>query len=195
MEDARTVRNPDHDINDLFVKRWSPRAMSGDALNEDTMKQLLEAARWAPSSYNGQPWRFFYALQDDEAFDTYFDCLGEFNQSWCDNAGALLVIADTGRFSHNEEDDGTSEMTTGAAFENLSLQGADMDLVVHAMAGFDADQAESELGMPDHFNALCMVAIGHPGDPSYLPDGLAEREEPSDRMHLDEISYQGSYEG
>lgn len=193
MKDALTTRNVQHDVNDLFVKRWSPRAMNGESLEASEMKQLLEAARWAPSSYNGQPWRFFYALRDDDAFDTYFDCIGEFNQSWCDDAGGLIVVADTGRFSHNDEPDNTSEMTTGAAFENLSLQGADMGLVVHGMAGFDADQAEEELGMPDHFNALCMIAVGYPGDPSDLPEGLAEREEPSDRMPVEDISVRGAF--
>lgn len=193
MKDALTIRTPEYDVNDLFVKRWSPRAMSGETISTAEMNQLLEAARWAPSSYNGQPWRFFYALRDDDAFNTYFDCLGEFNQSWCDQAGALVVVADTGRFSHNDEDDGTSELTTGAAFENLSLQGADMGLVVHAMAGFDAEQAEEDLGMPDHFDAHCMVAIGHPGDPEDLPEGLDEREEPSGRMSVDEISINGKF--
>lgn len=191
INEGTQKRKADNKINNLFLKRWSPRAMSGEKITEKEMKQLLEAARWAPSSYNGQPWRFYYAKKGDEHFEKYLDIVNEFNQSWADKSGALLIVATTGVFEHNGEPDNTHKLSVGAAYENLALQGADMDLVVHGMAGFDYKAAKEYTGMPESHEVICMAAIGKPGNKEDLAEQLQERETPSDRKPLNEISFNG----
>ena len=166
MKDAMDHREAEHDINTLFLKRWSPRAMTGQTITQDTMNSLLEAARWAPSSYNGQPWRFFYARRGDKYFDEYMDLVNEFNQSWAKDSGALLVVTSTQRFDHNDEYDATNEFSVGAAYENMALEAAERGLVMHGMAGIHYDKAKEYLGVPDHYKVICMAAIGHPAEPS-----------------------------
>lgn len=193
MKDAMDHREAEHDINTLFLKRWSPRAMTGQTITQDTMNSLLEAARWAPSSYNGQPWRFFYARRGDKYFDEYMDLVNEFNQSWAKDSGALLVVTSTQRFDHNDEYDATNEFSVGAAYENMALEAAERGLVMHGMAGIHYDKAKEYLGVPDHYKVICMAAIGHPAEPSTLPEDLAEQETPSGRHSIEETSFNGTY--
>ena len=191
INQGKKERKADNKVNKLFLKRWSPRAMSGEKITKKEMNSLLEAARWAPSSYNGQPWRFYYALRGDKHFDTYMDIVNEFNQSWAEHSGALIIVASTGVFEHNGEPDNTHKLSVGAAYENLALQGADMDLVVHGMAGFDYEAAKEYTDMPDSHEVICMAAVGKPGKKEDLPEQLQERESPSDRKPLSEISFNG----
>lgn len=186
-------RSPEYGVDLLFLNRWSPRAMSGEPLSEYEFMSLLEAARWAPSSYNNQPWRFLYAFRDSDHWDTFFDLLVDFNQKWAGDAAVLMLIVSHTKFEHNGEASRTHSFDAGAAWENLALQGARNGLVVHAMEGFDDEQAREDLDVPEEYDVEAMVAVGNPGDPEDLPDDLQERETPSDRKPVSEIAMEGSF--
>lgn len=187
-------RIPDHPIEDLLLKRWSPRAMSGESVSQDDLNRLLEAARWAPSTYNEQEWRYLYAHRDTEHWQTFFDLLMEANQAWCKNAGVLIVIASCKVFSRNGKPNGVHSFDAGASFENLALQGTAMGLVIHPMAGFNRSKAQQELNIPEDYNVDAMVAMGHPGDPENLPENYAEMDKhPSGRKLISEFSCEGPF--
>jgi len=175
------VRKPDHSIEPLFLKRWSPRAMSGEPVSEPELLRLFEAARWAPSTRNEQEWRFLYAHRETDHWPLFFHLLAGGNQTWCDRAGVLVVVISHRFFSNTGGPNPVHTFDAGAAFENLALQGAAMGLVVHGMAGFDRDKARIDLKIPEEFQVEAMIAIGRPGDPEQLPPDLQEREKPSDR--------------
>ncbi len=188
-------RKRENNVDKLFLERWSPRAMSGAPLSQEQLRQLFEAARWAPSSYNGQPWRFYYALRDTPNWDGFNDLLIEFNQQWCKGAGVLIVICSRTTFEHNDKPAATHSFDTGAAWQNLALQGSLMGLVVHGMQGFDYDKARTLLRLPSNYAVEAMAAVGHPGNAADLPEGMREREVPSGRKPLAEIAFEGGYKG
>lgn len=185
-------RKAEHGIDELFVRRWSPRAMSGEPLTEEEVQRLLEAARWAPSSGNNQPWRFIYGRAKTPAFERIFKLLNERNQSWCNKAGALFVVV-----SRKTTDKGgparTHSYDTGAAWMSLALQGTISGLVVHGMEGFDYDRARTELGVPDGFDVEAMLAAGHPGRIEDLPESYRSRETPSDRHPVSSFAFEGHF--
>lgn len=192
--DVEEHRDPDHEIEELIYHRWSPRAMTGEPVSQEDLDRLLEAARWAPSCYNDQPWRIFYAHRDTDHWQTFFDWLVEFNQGWCENAGVLFVFTSKTHFEHNGKPNSTHGFDAGSAWENLALQASAMGLVSHGMAGFDAEAAHDGLGLgdeDDEYEVHCMVAVGHPADVETLPEDLRERETPSGRKSVGEISHEG----
>jgi nitroreductase len=188
--EKRKARYP---IDKLFLDRWSPRAMSGESIAEEELLLLFEAARWAPSSYNNQPWRMLYARRDTEHWSLFFDLLVEFNKTWAKNAAALIVFISRTTFDHNGEPAVTHSFDTGAAWENLALQASLKNLVVHGMQGFDYEKAKKALKIPDDFRVEAMAVIGKPGKKEDLPQGLQERETPNDRRNLSEIAIEGSF--
>ena len=182
-----------HDIDALFLDRWSPRAMSGAKIQESDLMILFEAARWAPSSNNNQPWRILYALRDSEHWPSFLNLLVESNRMWAQQAAVLLLFISKQTFDFNGKPSITHSFDTGAAWENLALQGYMKGYVIHAMQGFSYARAKTELNIPDGFQVEAMVAIGHPGNTESLPPALREREFPSDRKNLDEIICQGTF--
>ena len=193
LPDSLTVRKADHPIESIFLRRWSPRAMTGEPLKDADLMRLFEAARWAPSTFNEQEWRFLYARNGAQHWPTFFNILVPANQAWCKNASVLLVILSKKTFTHNGKPNPVHTFDCGAAFENLALQGCTMGLVVHGMAGFDRDKARKDLNVPEDFSVEAMVAIGHHGDPDKLPDELREREAPSDRKQIKEFAREGPF--
>ncbi|AFO56424.1 MULTISPECIES: nitroreductase family protein [Natrinema] len=187
-------REPDHDIDPLFVNRWSPRAMTGDPLDEAAYLPLFEAARWAPSAFNNQHWRFIYASREDDEWETFLDLLSENNQTWASDAAVLTVIVSKTTFDHNGEPAPVHSFDTGAAWENLALEGARRGLAVHGMAGFDYERAADALDIPDEYAVEAMVAIGERAPAETLPEELQEREQPSDRKPLAETLHRGGFE-
>jgi nitroreductase len=187
-------RTPDHDVLPVFVQRWSPRAMTGPVSRPELMR-LLEAARWAPSSYNEQPWRFLYAFAGTPHFDTFNGILLEANQVWAKHAGVLLLLVAKKTFSKNGKPNGVAVFDAGSAWQNLALQGASMGLAVHAMAGFDAAKAASVLKIPDDFHCCAMIAVGKPGEVKTLPKDYQGIEVPSGRNKVGEISMEGAWRG
>ena len=174
----------------LFLERRSSRAFSGDAVSRQLVATLLEAARWAPSSFNEQPWRFVVALRDsDGEWEQFLSWLSASNRSWCERAGALvLIVAKRGHSRRTPHD-----FDTGAAWAQLALQAAASGLIAHAVAGFDHERAEEELGIPLTFHAVCMVAVGTPGRAADLPEHLRRREVASHRHSLQEIAFDGAW--
>lgn len=191
--DMTLFRTPYHEIENLFLRRWSPRAMTGEKIENEELMRLLEAARWAPSSYNEQPWRLLYARRDTAHWQKFFDLLVEGNQAWCKEAAVLFVIVTKKTFTKNGKDNPVCVFDAGAAWENLALQGATMNLVVHGMAGFDRDKARRDLGVPDDFEVCAMVAVGKPGYAKDLPENLREMEKPSNRKPVTDISMEGGF--
>jgi nitroreductase len=194
MTKGSHARKPEHPVDNIFPDRWSPRAMSGASMTREELMALLEAARWAPSSYNNQPWRMVYALRDTAHWPRLFNLLGEFNQTWAKNAAALVVFISKTTFDHNGQPSVTHSFDTGAAWENFALQGSLNGLVVHGMQGFDYDRARTELGVPDGYQVEAMAVVGKPGRTEDLPERLREREMPSDRRKLSESAFEGRFQ-
>jgi len=193
LPDACRHRQADYPIESLFIRRWSPHAMSGEPLSESELHTLFEAARWAPSTFNEQEWRFLYARRDSEFWPTFFDLLVPANQAWCPKAAVLVVLLSKKTFTRNGKPNPVHTFDCGAAFENLALQGAAMNLAVRGMAGFDRQRARRELAVPDDYQVEIMIALGRPGTLDDLPPELREREVPPGRKPVGEIIREGKF--
>jgi len=190
---GQDFRKPDHDIEPFFVKRWSPRAMTGEEITRKELMRLFEACRWAMSSMNNQPWRFLYALRNTPHWETFFNLLAPGNQAWCRNAAVLLVMVSKTTFD-NGKPARTHSYDTGAAWYSFALQGTMMGLVVHGMQGFNYDKAKELLGVTDEYQVEAMAAVGRPGNREDLPQNLQEREVPSQRKKVEEFALEGGFE-
>ncbi|HEB41979.1 MAG TPA: nitroreductase [Candidatus Dependentiae bacterium] len=186
-------RKAQYPIHDIFINRWSPRAMSGEELSDEELMSLFEAARWAPSSFNEQPWRFIYAKRNTRYWDRLFNLMIPFNQSWTKNAAILGVIISCNTLELSNKPARTYSFDTGAAWENLSLQGSINGLVVHGIEGFDYNRAKKELNIPDDYTTEAMFAVGKPGKLEDLPPDLQEREKLSDRKKVEEFIFEGVF--
>lgn len=192
MQKGSSTRQAAHGIHPQFIDRWSPRALAGTALAPGELARLLEAARWAPSSGNSQPWRILHALRGGDWFDAFLDLLVPANRIWAERAGALLVIA-----SRTHADDGrplvNHSYDTGAAWMSLALQASLDGLVCHGIGGFDRDKARHVLRIPEGHLVEAMAVIGHPGDPAQLGETLRAREKPSDRRPVAQWACEGPF--
>ncbi|MGP1308682.1 MAG: nitroreductase family protein [Phycisphaerales bacterium] len=194
--DPMLHREGNHGVAPMFVRRWSPRAMTGEPISDGELKRLFEAARWAPSSYNEQPWRIIYAKRDTPSYQKLFDGLVEFNQLWGKNAAALLVFCCSEKHAHNNEQNTASQFDTGSAWMSLALQASMMDLVAHGMVGFDHEKIAKAVNLPKEHKVLAMAAIGKPGDIENLPEGgIRDKEKPNSRKALNEITFEGAFPG
>ena len=187
-----TNRKATYPIELRILQRWSPRAMSGELLEHKEFMRLIEAARWAPSSYNNQPWRFIYAHRTTAYWEKIFNLMVPFNQSWAKNASTLIVAFSKKTFDYNGKPSINHTFDTGLACENLALQGSAMGLIVHMMEGFDYQKAHIDLRIPDDHEIHVMIAVGIPGKKENLPLELQKREEPSDRRPIEEIVFEGT---
>ena len=191
-------RTADYPIDALFLERWSPRAFTGEAISERELLTLLEAARWAPSSYNSQPWRFLYARRDTEPWPQFLGLLNAYNQSWAGNAAALVILVSKTmmlpRGADKEVPSYTHSLDAGAAWANLALQATRSGWAAHGMAGFDVSRTAAELGVPPDYRIEAAIAIGRPGDKSLLPEPLRAREEPSGRLPLSQLVCEGRFD-
>jgi nitroreductase len=185
-------RVPEHPVDPLFLNRWSPRAFTGEALSVDTLMRLFEAARWAPSSGNGQPWRFLYARRETPAWDRFFGLLTPGNQVWAHRAAALVVVV-SATTRANGKPIATHSFDAGAAWMSLALQARLMGLVAHGMEGYDKERAVAELGLPADHVPEAMIALGVYGKPEDLPEEKRAGEIPSQRKPLAEIVFEGGW--
>jgi nitroreductase len=182
-------------IHDLLRQRWSPRAFDDRPIEPEKIRSLFEAARWAPSSNNEQPWRFLAATKEQKTeYDRLFNCLVEGNQTWAHRAPVLLLSVATLQF-----EDGSPNRhalhDTGMAAENLVIQATVLGLVAHQMAGFRIDQARADCQIPDGYEPVAMMAVGYPGDPALLSDRLRVREvQPRSRKPVKEFVYSTTWE-
>jgi len=187
------TRKSAYGVNHMILNRWSPRSFSGEDIGDQDLFTLFEAARWAPSSYNNQPWRFIYAKRNSKHWDTILNLLVDFNKQWCANASALVVIISKKTFDYNGKPSVTHQFDSGAAWENLALQATSQGLITHAMQGFDYERARKDLAIPDEYDVMAMVAIGKKGATEKLLPELQQREAPSDRKPLSEIVMEGKF--
>ncbi len=190
-------RKADYPIDPIFLERWSPRSFTGEEIPEQELFTILEAARWAPSSYNSQPGRFLYARKNTPSWDKFFGLFNEYNQAWVKNASALIVVASNSVMllpgadkpvpSHSHSFD------AGSAWGYLALQAVRMGWYAHAMVGFDMNRAFTELNVPAGYRVEAAIAIGRRGDKSMLPEATRARETPNDRKPLSELAFEGGF--
>lgn len=177
-------------VEDLILHRWSPRAFSDKEVSTAELKALFEAARWAASSYNEQPWRFLVGRRGDETYQKIFNSLVEFNQSWAKSAPVLVLSVAKKIFTNNASPNRYGLHDTGAATAYLALQAAANGLHTHSMAGFDAEQARASFAIPSDYEMGAVTAIGYFGDPSTLPEQLHKTEvSPRQRKPLEEFVF------
>ncbi len=192
-------RTADHPIDPMFLERWSPRAFAPETITEADLLTMLEAARWAPSSYNSQPWRFAYALRDTAAWPMFLDLLVPFNRSWAKDAAALVVLISNSLMkppgADKEVPSHSHSLDAGAASGYFALQAARMGWHVHGMVGFDMDRAFAELNVPKGYRVEALYAVGKRGDPAQLPEALRARDVPSPRLPLGSLAFAGSFSG
>jgi len=192
---VKNLRLADHPIDDQFLGRWSPRAFTAEAMTEADVLTLLEAARWAPSANNLQPWRFAWGLRGDAGFKAIAETLVPFNAAWAEKAAALIVVASKTTMLRNaaEVDHPTHAFDAGAAWAQLALQAHLNGFAAHGMGGFDHAKAAANLNLPDGYKIHAVVAVGRQGDPATLPEMLQAREVPSQRLPLAEVARHGAF--
>ncbi len=173
-------------IHDLLRSRWSPRAFDSRPVAPDTLRSLFEAARWAASSYNEQPWSFIVATHDNPAeFQRLLACLMDINQTWAQHAPVLVLTVAKLNFTHNNKPNRVAIHDLALAVANLTIQATALGLAVHQMGGIHPDKARECFHVPAGFDIVTGIAIGYPGDPNSLPSPLRERElEPRQRKSL-----------
>lgn len=180
-------------IHDLLRRRWSPRAFSSRPVEPEKLRSLWEAARWAPSSFNEQPWSFLVATQEHPTdYERFLSCLTESNRKWARRAPVLMLSVAKLAFEEDGKLNRHAFHDVGLAVENLVIQATALDLFVHQMAGFDVERARQEFKIPEGYEPVAAMALGYPGDPSALPDYLRERElRPRSRKPITEFVFSG----
>lgn len=185
----------DFPVHQLIRDRWSPRSFSDKAVPEDVLRSLFEAARWAPSSNNEQPWAFLIETKDDQAnFEKILGTLVEFNASWAKKAAALAIAVAKLNFAKNQTPNRNAQYDTGAATALLLVEATARGLAVHQMAGFDPEKVRTAFGIPAGWEPIAVMAIGYPGNPDSLPEPLKDRElAPRTRKPVREFVMSGSW--
>ena len=191
-EEIQPHRKADHEIDALFLNRWSPRAFSSEPLDDVTLNRVFEAARWAPSSMNEQPWRFIIARSAEDRA-RFVEFLMPPNQAWAKDAPVLVVIVAKTTFSHNGSPNPVAAFDAGCAWGFLSLAAVQQGLITHGMAGFYKDQAATALELPEDYEAVAVIALGKRGNTANLSEQLREREKPSGRRSLEETVMEGRF--
>ena len=164
------------EIHDLLTRRWSPRAFDVRDVDADKLQRLFEAARWAPSCFNDQPWFFIVGRRGQgTAYERLYECLVEFNQSWAVTAPVLLINVARAVFARNGNPNRHAWYDCGQAMGNLLIEATHLGLVVHQMAGFDPELAREKFAIPAGFDAVAAAALGYVGDERLLPDGVEEK--------------------
>jgi nitroreductase len=192
MEKPAPTRFP---VHELVARRWSPRAFSERPIEPEKLRSVFEAARWAPSSMNEQPWRFIMASRDDEAtWNKLLACLVETNRMWAFRAPVLILSVANLNFEENGRPNRHALHDTGMAVENLVLQAVACGLAAHQMAGFDVEKARAGFRIPAEYQPLAVIAVGYPGDPTILPDNLRARElSPRERNEAAAFVFSGEW--
>lgn len=195
MNDAKRAR-PDHPIQDVVAHRWSPYGYDPRPVPAADLRSLFEAARWAPSAFNEQPWRYIVAVREDEtAFATLLDCLVDANREWARHASALAVGVAALTYARNGNPNGTALHDLGLAAAALSTEATARGLVVHQMGGIRPDRVREIYGVPEGFKPLTALAIGYAADPATLPAELRERDTaPRSRRPQAEFVFAGAWD-
>jgi nitroreductase len=185
-------------IHELLASRWSPRAFDPEqAVTREQITSLLEAARWAPSCFGDEPWRFLVLdrARDPDNWRRAYGCLSEGNRKWVDNAPLLIAALADSRYRTRDAHNRWAQYDTGAASMGLVLQAVALGLIAHQMGGFDANRLAASFGVPERFTPMAVIAVGYPGDPDRLPGELQEREMAQrNREPLADIAFAGRWE-
>lgn len=187
----KNTRKSEHEINQIFLDRWSPRALSPDITEEDLMP-LFEAAKWAPSSSNIQPWRFIYIMKNSEQWNKLYETLVEFNKIWCKNAGALVLLVSKKTNDDNQPNKSHS-FDSGAAWMSFALQASINNLVAHAIGGFDKEKATIAVNLPSDYQVEIIIAVGKHGSLDSIPERMRKSEVPNSRKELKEIIFKEKF--
>jgi nitroreductase len=187
--------NAEYPIHHLISERWSPRAFDEKPIEKEKLLSIFEAARWAPSGGNKQPWYFIYATKDQkEAFQKLLDCLDDGNKIWCKDAALLIVTTFKTYIDPNQILNRTAMFDLGLATENLILQALWMDIYMHPMGGFNIEKIKKIVSLPDGYEPGVMIAGGYLGLPGKLPENLRIREEePRIRKKMEEFVFEGEF--
>jgi nitroreductase len=190
-------RTPDRPIEDLFLVRRSSHSFTGEPIPEDLLLSFFEAARWAPSSHNWQPWRFVWATAGTPEWDGLFAVINDANKTWAKKASALVAVLSKSTFRPPvggfQEEVPTHAFDTGAALENLALQAAASGWCAHAIAGFDKPATRRVLSLPIDVHPQVMLAIGRPAPLADLSEAERTRETPRGRRPIDDFVFHGRY--
>ncbi|NGP87546.1 nitroreductase family protein [Fodinibius halophilus] len=188
QEKLKITNDTNYPIHNLLQQRWSPRAFSNDSVKPELLKQLFEAARWAPSSYNEQPWHFIAARkEDEEAFEKLSQVMNDFNRNWASKAPVLVLGLTQNTFAMNGNPNPHAGHDLGQAIAHLTFEATRHDLYVHQMAGIHPDKARELYDIPEDVEPMTMFAIGYSGEPEQLDDDLQEQEQaPNKRKPLAE---------
>lgn len=192
-EEVKPHRAPEHEVEPIFLNRWSPRAFSSEPIDEETLLSVFEAAKWAPSSSNEQPWRFIVAKTEADRAQ-FVDFLMEGNQIWAKNAPVLILVISKKTFARNGNPNRTNQFDAGTSWGFLSLAALQSGLITHGMAGFHAAKAREVLGVPDDFDILAVIALGKRADISTLPEDVQKKEVISSRRALNETIMEGKFQ-
>jgi len=192
---SRNARQSQYNVAPHFVERWSPRSFGEEAISEDELFACFEAARWAPSGFNLQPWPFIYARRETPQWAPFADLLSPNNRAWAIDAAALvLFVSKTTVVRNGEARPATSHaFDAGAAWSNFAHQAQLTGWHTHAIGGFDKDRARAELGIPDDFAINVIAAIGRLGPKGKLPENLQEQEFPRGRLPLESLVMEGRF--
>ncbi len=185
----------EYPIEDLLRQRWSPLAFSDRMVEPEKLRSVLEAARWAASSYNEQPWSFIVATKENGAeFGRLLSCLAEGNQEWARNAPVLMLSVAKLNFERNGKENRHAFHDVGAASAELAIQATANGLFIHQMAGFDVPLAQQTYSIPDGYEPVAAIALGYLGDPTTLSERLQQRENsPRTRKPLEKFVFSGSW--
>lgn len=192
MEKPAPTRYP---IHELLGRRWSPHAFAERGVEPEKLRRLLEAARWAPSSFNEQPWSFLVATKDEPAeYERLLGCLVEANQQWARLAPVLMLSVARLNFERNAKPNRHAFHDVGLAAASLVIQAMAEGLFVHQMAGINVERARELYAVPEGFEPVAGIALGYPGDPEQLPEKLRQRElAPRGRKPLEQIVFSGRW--
>jgi nitroreductase len=193
-------RKPGHPVNPIFLERWSARSFTGETMPEADLLTMFEAARWAHSASNRQPWRFTYALRGDAEFERYVHFLDDGNKQWGHKAAAIVVVISAKFTTPTDGSEprpiGTHSLDTGAALQSFTLQAAMLGYVAHPMAGIEKERIAADLGIDqEHYRIEAAVAIGKLADKELLPEKFQDREKKSGRRPLDGTAFRGMFRG
>jgi len=190
-----TTRTTDTPLDPVFLNRWSPRAFDRSDIAEADLATMIDAARFAPSASNHQPWRFLYARRGDAHWERFLSYLMDSNRAWAQNASVLFYVLSDKHPTGPERPSHSHSFDAGASWAMLAIQATMLGYHTHAMAGVHFGEAAAGLGVPDNFRVEAAIALGRIGDPATLSDYQRDREFPSDRKPRAEIAYPGNFRG
>jgi nitroreductase len=191
IEEIEAHRQPDHEIHPQFLTRWSPRAFKDQEVPDDVLHSVFEAARWAPSGSNLQPWRYIIAHTPEQR-SRFLEFISPFNVEWCQKAPVLAVVASHSKAA-NGNHNGSHAFDAGTSWGFLALEASNQGLITHAMGGFDKAKAREILHVPDEYELHAVIAIGYRGPKESLSERNLNREFPSDRNPVSDMVFEGDF--